>query len=99
MKPGFWKLIRQPSAFLPLVMSLLALAVVLGHVAMFGAVREADEGTPAHIFHLLILAQAPMIVVFAARWLPKAPEHSLLILVLQAGGVVAAFAPVFWFNL
>ncbi|MEO5763454.1 MAG: hypothetical protein ABIR28_14210 [Vicinamibacteria bacterium] len=99
MKPGFWNLLKQPSAFIPLVLSLMAFALVLGHVAMFGAIREADEGTPAHIFHLLILAQAPLIMFFAVKWLPRAPEHSLLILALQAGGVVAAFAPVFWFNL
>ena len=37
-------LTKKPSAFLPLAMSLTALAVVLGHVAMFGVAHEADEG-------------------------------------------------------
>ena len=97
--PGVWTVIREPSAFLPLTMSLAALALVLGHVARFGGVREADEGTPAHIFHLLILAQAPMVAFFAIKWLPRAIGPALLVLALQAGAVVAAFAPVFWFNL
>ena len=35
-------------------MSFAALAMVLGHAAMFGVVHEADEGTAAHIFQLLI---------------------------------------------
>ena len=90
---------KEPSAFFPLGLSFSALALVLGHVAMFGGAREADEGTPAHIFHLLILAQAPIVAFFAVKWMPRAPEPAVLVLALQAGAVVAAFAPVFWFNL
>ena len=48
-------MLKQPSAFLPLVMSCAALATVLVHIALFGAVREADEGTAAHIFQLLMV--------------------------------------------
>ena len=92
-------MMKLPSAFLPLVMSFAALTLVLGHVAMFGGLRETDEGTPAHIFHLLILAQAPMVAFFAIKWLPRAIGPALLVLALQAGAVVAACAPVFWFNL
>ena len=35
---------KQPSAFLPMAMSLTALAFVLGHIAIYGVEREADEG-------------------------------------------------------
>ena len=35
-------MIKQPSAFLPLVMSGAALGTVLVHIALFGAAREAD---------------------------------------------------------
>src|SRR5947209_20066934 len=52
--------LRQPSAFLPVAMSLVALAVVLGHVALFGAAHEADEGTAAHIWQLLMAVQVPI---------------------------------------
>ena len=38
-------MMKQPSAFLPVTMSLAALATVLVHVAVFGVAREADEGT------------------------------------------------------
>ena len=92
-------LIRQPSAFLPLAMSLAALAIVLIHLARFGAAREADEGTSAHLFQLLMAAQVPIVAFFAIKWLPEAPGPALQILALQAGGVLAAFAPVFYFNL
>ena len=53
--------LRQPTVFLPLVMSLVALAIVLVHYAIFGIVDETDEGTAAHIFQLLIVLQVPFI--------------------------------------
>jgi hypothetical protein len=50
---------KRPSAFVPPVMSFAALAMVLGSATMFGVVHEADEGTAAHVFQLLMSAQAP----------------------------------------
>ncbi len=99
MKPTVLTVTKEPSAFLPLAMSLAALALVLGHIAIFGGVHEADEGTPAHLFHLLIVGQAPIVAFFAIKWLPRSPGPALLILAVQAGAVIAAFAPVFWFSL
>ena len=89
-------MMKQPSAFLPLTMSLVALAIVLGHFAMFGIVHEADEGTPAHIFQLLMAAQIPVVAFFAIKWLPRAPRQALNVLALQAGAALAAFAAVFF---
>lgn len=90
---------KQPSAWLPLAMSFAALALVLGHVAMFGAVREADEGTATHIFQLLMAAQVPVVAFFAIKWLPRIPRQGLLVLALQVGAALAALAPVFFLNL
>lgn len=90
---------KKPSAFIPLAMSLLALAVVLGHVAIFGAAREADEGTAAHLFQLLMIAQMPIVMFFAMKWLPRSPRQTLRALALQIGAMLAAIAPVFFFNL
>jgi hypothetical protein len=87
---------KQPSAFLPLAMSLAALSMVLGHAAIFGVVHEADEGTPAHIFQLLMAAQIPVVAFFAIKWLPRAPRQTLHVLVLQAGAALAAIAAVFF---
>jgi hypothetical protein len=92
-------LTKQPSAFLPLAMSFLALAVVLGHVAMFGAAREADEGAAAHIWQLLMAGQMPVLAFFAIKWLPRVPRQTLLVLALQAGAVLAAMAPVYFLHL
>ncbi len=80
-------------------MSISALVIVLGHVAMFGVVREADEGTAAHLFQLLIAAQLPIIVFFAIKWLPRMPKQALSVLALQVGAAIAALAPVFFLKL
>ena len=92
-------LMKQPSAFLPMAMSLAALALVLGHVAIFGVVHEADEGTAAHLWQLLMAGQLPVIAYFALKWLPRAPEKALRVLALQFGAGLAACAPVYWFKL
>ena len=90
---------KHPSAFIPVAMSLAALAIVLGHVAMFGAAREADEGAAAHLWQLLMAGQLPIVAFFAIRWLPPAPRYALIILSLQAGAALAALAPVYFLNL
>ena len=92
-------MMKRPSAFLPLAMSLAALAVVVGAVAIFGVVHEADEGAAAHIFQLLIGAQIPVVAFFAIRYLPRAPREALFVLAMQAGAALAAMAPVFFLHL
>jgi hypothetical protein len=99
MEMNFGKLIRQPSAFFPIGMSPAALALVLGHILMFGTAREADEGTAAHIFQLLMVAEVPILAFFAIKWLPRFPRQALQVLALQAAAGLAALAPVFFFNL
>ena len=91
--------IKQPSAFIPVVMSLAALAVVLAHVAVFGIVHEADEGTAAHLWQLLMAAQVPIIAFFAIKWLPRTPKRALFVLALQVVAALAALAPVFFLRL
>lgn len=90
---------KQPTALLPIAMSVTALALVLGHVAIFGAVKEADEGTAAHLWQLLMAGQIPLMVHFALKWLPRAPARALRVLALQAVAALAASAPVYWFKL
>lgn len=92
-------MLRKPSAFLPLVMSIAALATVVIHIALYGIVREGDEGTAAHIFQLLISAEVPTVAFFIYKWLPRFPRPALETLTLQIVAVLAAFAPVYYFNL
>jgi len=80
-------------------MALTALALVLGHIAVSGGVRESDEGTAAHLWQLLMVAQVPTIAFFAITWVPRAPRQALLVLGLQAAIVLANFTALRFFNL
>ena len=88
-------ILKNPSAFLPLVMSFGAFVTVLIYVAMFGAARQADEGTAAHIWQILMAGQIPIILFFGIKWLPRTPKQALLVLVLQGGAALMALAPVY----
>jgi MFS superfamily sulfate permease-like transporter len=95
----FMSMLKRPSAFLPVLMSLAALGTVLIFLAMHGVVHEPDEGTAAHIWQLLMALQAPVIAFFAMKWLPRAPRQALYVLVLQALAALATLAPVFLLRL
>jgi hypothetical protein len=88
-------MLKHPSAFLPVAMSLAALATVLMFVALHGTAPQADEGAAAHIWQLLMAAQLPVVLFFAIKWLPQSPRQAVPILGLQVGAALAAMAPVF----
>jgi hypothetical protein len=92
-------IIKQPSAFLPVAMSLAALVTLLIAIAIGGAVRETDEGSAAHIWQLLMGGQIPIVAYFAIKWLPQAPRPALYVLALQVGVALAALAPVYLLHL
>jgi hypothetical protein len=88
--------IRQPSAFIPIAMSIAALVVVLYHAAIYGIARETDEGAAAHIWQLLMAGQVPVVAFHAVKWLPRVPRTALQVLAAQVGAALAALAPVYW---
>ena len=88
-------MLNKPSGFLPVAMSLSALAMVVGHLVQSGAAPQADEGTAAHLWQLLMAAQLPIVAFFAIKWLPLNPRQALSVLALQAGAGLVAAAPVF----
>lgn len=88
-------MLKHPSAFLPVAMSLGALATVAVFAAGYGTAPQADEGTAAHIWQLLMAAQAPIVLFFAVKWVPQSPRQAVPILALQVGAALAAMAPVF----
>ena len=91
-------LFKQPAAWMPLAMSLAALAFLLGYVTIFGIVQHEDEGAPARIFQLIMLAQLPISAYFAIKWLPKKTGASLLVLTLQSVVWIIPIAAVVWFE-
>jgi len=88
-------ILKHPSAFLPVAMSLGALAAVLIVLALHGTAPQADEGTAAHIWQLLMAGQVPVVMFYALKSLPEAPKTALPILALQIGAALAAIAPIY----
>ena len=94
-------LLRKPSAFVPLLMSAAALALIIGYVVtgphapnlvIENGVTRQDEGAAAHVWQLLMGLQFPVIFYFAAKWLPRQPNAALTVLGMQfIAGVAAAF--------
>jgi hypothetical protein len=89
------KLLKHPSAFLPVMMSATALSIVVGYLALHGLAKQADEGAAAHSFQLLLLAQVPIVLFFAAKWVPRSPKEAYTVLAIQFVAGVAALAPIF----
>ena len=92
-------LLRRPTALCPILMSLAALAIVAVHIALFGTSHEADEGTAAHLWQMLMAGQAPIVIYFAARWLPVARGPAMRVLALQMVAMLGACAPVYFLHL
>ena len=88
----------HPSAFLPIIMSILAVLVILTHIVRFGLAPQPDESTSAHLWQLLMASQIPIIMIFAIRWLPESPRSSLVVLALQAAAGIVALAPIYFFH-
>jgi hypothetical protein len=102
---SFRTILKHPSAFLPLAMSLAAIGVLCG-AAVYGVlhgahgiIRQPDEGTAAHLWQLLMAGQLPVLLFFAIKWLPRAPKQTLYVIALQAGAALASMAPVFFLGL
>ena len=82
-------------AALPVLMSLVIIAFGLREAMMFGAVRQPDEGTAAHLFQLLMPVEAILITYYAFTWLPRTPRLAAAVLALQIGLALAIVGTVF----
>ncbi|HEX4005475.1 MAG TPA: hypothetical protein VHX60_04835 [Acidobacteriaceae bacterium] len=96
----FGSLARRPSAFLPIAISFAALALLLGHIGSDlmqagHVIREADEGTDAHVWQLLMVGQIPLMIFFAAKWLRQTPRQAMMVIALQARAFLANLAALF----
>lgn len=87
-------MLKRPSAFVPLIMSGLALATLAVAFASHGLQRQPDEGAAAHIWQLMMAGQLPVMAVFALRWIPKSPRQGAAVLGMQIFLALCAAAPV-----
>ena len=96
MKTEHGSLLRQPSAYIPLAMSLAALAIVYGHAAVYGILHEVDEGAAAHLWQILMAAQLPFVAYFSLKWILRQPAETLKVLALLVVTWIANFAGVYF---
>jgi hypothetical protein len=92
-------ILKEPSAWIPIALSFAALIFVVGYIALFGVVRQPDEGTPAHIWQLLMFLQGVAVLFFVVRWFPRDPKGTLRMLALQIIAALLAVAPVYFLKL
>ncbi len=91
-------LINEPSAIIPMLMSAMAVVLVIGHYMLYGEDRDADEGTAAHLFQMLLVLQIPIIFAFLVKWFPKERHQVLWILAMEAGFIAVALVSVRMFT-
>ena len=90
--------LKHWSALVPIGMSLAALALVLVFGILVHAPPQQDEGTPAHIYQLLMSLQVPIVGYFAIRWLPRRLRPALIVLALQGLAWIAALGALYIFE-
>ena len=88
--------LKHWTGWLPIAISVFLLLLALRYVAAHGPLRQADEGSEAHLFQLLMPVQLAVMAYFALTWLPRAPRGTLAVLGLQAVAAAAVFATVYW---
>jgi hypothetical protein len=89
-------LMQQPTGYVPVVMSVGALAMIVWFVAVHGVVHQPDEGAQAHLWQVFVAGQVPLIAYFAFRWLPRASREAFVVLAIQAVAVVLLAVAPLW---
>ena len=93
-------LIKRPSAWVPIVLSLTTLVAMLTTIALSGPpAPQADEGVGAHLFQLWLALEVLLVAFFALTWLPRAPKQALAILAVQILAALLPMSIVFSLNL
>ena len=91
--------LKQPSAFLPVLMSLAISAFGIRELVTFGPVRQPDEGIAAHLFQLFMSLELLLVAYFAFTWLPRAPRQAAAVLAVQVGLALLIVGTVFVYRL
>ena len=91
-------LLKKPSAWIPLLMSFAALAMIVIYVTLVGVTHSEDEGLAAHLFQIIMIAQLPVAGYFAIKWLPRQPKQALIVLALQVVAWIIPIATIMYFE-
>jgi hypothetical protein len=91
-------LLKKPSAWIPIALSLAMLAYILSYIAIHGVPvpnPDADEGTGAHLFQIWLVLEVLMVLFFVIRWVLRAPKQAFLILAIQISAALLPISVVF----
>ena len=95
--PAVNLLIKKPSAWIPIALSLTVLTTMLISFAINGIpTRQPDEGTAAHLFQLWLVLEGLMIGYFVLKWITQEPKQAIRVLGFQIAAVLAACATVYY---
>ena len=84
--------LKQPSAFVPVALSLAAFLMVLGN-SIFLGMGHLQKGSPTdNIFQVMMGAQFPVVIFLIVRRLRRYPRETLGILSVQGAAAFLAFA-------
>ncbi len=89
------RLLREISGWVPIAIPVTIVLMLTSYLVLAGSERDTDEGFAAHMFQLLLLVQATVMVYFAVKWLPERPREAMQTLALQLIAIVIAISPVF----
>jgi hypothetical protein len=89
-----FELLKRPSGFLPIIMSAIVGSLIVIQLARFGSSPQADEGTGARLFQILMPLQVPIIGFFALKWLPRDRVPALEVLAIQCSAAIAVVSTV-----
>ena len=90
--------IRRVAIYTPIVMSLIAFAIVLPAIGMNPANYPKDEGWQAHLWQLLMALQVPLILLFVGTS-RRSLARNLPIVALQLTLLAANFLLVYLLKL
>lgn len=96
---NFKDLIKRPSAFVPILMSILAIIILLIHIMIAGVEEKQGEEIVTDVFEILIIWQLPVIIFFALKWMSQSFKNALIVLFLQIAVAAGAFCLIYHFHL
>ena len=87
--------VNRFATWIPFLFAGVAFGIVMANI-LAGVQPQRDEGTSAHLWQLLMVAQLAFMVVFVATADWRRPQRPAVIAALQLAAFVAAALPV-WF--
>jgi len=80
---GSIALIKHPTAWLPMGMSVAILALVLSMVTTLGVMQYSGSGATSQMFQFWIAAESSMIAFFGFKWIPQMPLEAQWVMLGQ----------------